>query len=71
MKKQMEINQVKEKLQGTVYEISKLDYYIEKSVEISQNIHKYWQSGSPMKRGKFKKWSFRKELLFILPAVHI
>jgi site-specific DNA recombinase len=46
IKKQFEINQVREKLKGTEIEISNLDYYIEKSIEISQNIHKYWQLGS-------------------------
>lgn len=35
-----------EKLDGVDIEISNLEYYIEKSIELSQNIHKYWQLGS-------------------------
>ncbi|MCX6321521.1 MAG: hypothetical protein NTX93_06935 [Bacteroidia bacterium] len=58
MKKQMEINQVKEKLEGTDYEISNLDFYIEKSVEISQNIHKLWQLGSLDVKKKIQKLVF-------------
>jgi site-specific DNA recombinase len=58
LKKQMEINQVREKLDGTDYEISNLDYFIEKSIEISQNIHKYWQLGSLDVKRKIQKLVF-------------
>jgi hypothetical protein len=34
------------KLSGFCNEISNLNYFIEKSVEISQNISKYWHSGT-------------------------
>jgi site-specific DNA recombinase len=58
MRKQMEINQVKEKLEGTDYEISNLDYYIEKSIELSQNIHNYWYLGSLDVKKKIQKLVF-------------
>jgi site-specific DNA recombinase len=58
MKKQTEINQVKEKLDGTDYEISNLDYYIEKSIELSQNIHNYWYLGSLDVKKKIQKLVF-------------
>ena len=57
-KKQFEINQVKEKLDGTDYEISNLDYFVEKSTEISQNIHKLWQLGSLDVKKKIQKMVF-------------
>ena len=57
-KKQSEINQVRERLQGTEFEISNLDYYLDKSVEITQNIHKYWQLGSLDEKRKIQKMVF-------------
>ena len=39
-------------------EISNLDYYIEKSIEISQNIHNYWQLGSLDEKRKIQKMVF-------------
>jgi site-specific DNA recombinase len=57
-KKQSEINQIREKLAGTEIELSNLDYYIEKSIEISQNIHKYWQLGSLETKRKIQKMIF-------------
>jgi site-specific DNA recombinase len=57
-KKQSEINQIREKLTGTEIEISNLDYYIEKSIEISQNVHKYWQLGSLEIKRKIQKMIF-------------
>ena len=58
MKKQNEIKQVREKLEGTDYEISNLEYYLEKSIEISQSIHKYWQLGSLDIKRKIQKTVF-------------
>jgi len=54
----MEINQVREKLEGTEYEISNLDCYIEKSIELSQNIHNYWHLGSLDVKKKIQKLVF-------------
>ncbi len=45
-KKQSEINQIQEQLQDSEIEISNLGYYLKKSIEISQNIHNYWQLGT-------------------------
>jgi site-specific DNA recombinase len=58
IKKQAEINTVREKLSGAEIEISNLDYYIEKSFELSQNIHKYWQLGSLDIKQKIQKMVF-------------
>jgi hypothetical protein len=58
MKQQIEINQVKEKLEGTDFEISNLDYYIEKSIELSQNIHNYLYLGSLDVKKKIQKLVF-------------
>ena len=58
LKKQKEINQIKEQLEGTDYEISNLDYFIAKSIEISQNIHKLWQLGSLDVKKKIQKMVF-------------
>ncbi len=58
VKKQSEINQVREKLDRTEIEISNLDFYIEKSIEISQNIHKYWRLGSLDVKRKIQKMVF-------------
>jgi len=52
------INQVLEKLKDTDYEISNLEYYLEKSIEISQNIHKYWQLGSIDEKKKIQEIVF-------------
>ena len=54
-KKQTEINTVQEKLEDAGIEISNLDYYIEKSIELSQNIHNYWQLGSLDIKRKIQK----------------
>jgi hypothetical protein len=48
IKKQSELNQVKEQLKS----------YLEKSIEISQNIHKYWQLGSLEEKRKIQKMVF-------------
>ena len=45
-KKLAEINAVREKLDDTELEISNLSYFIDKSIELSQNIHKHWQLGN-------------------------
>lgn len=39
-------------------EISNLDSNIEKSLEISQNIHNYWQLGSLQEKRKLQKLVF-------------
>jgi site-specific DNA recombinase len=57
-KKQTEINTVQEKLDDAGIEISNLDYYIEKSIELSQNIHNYWQLGSLDIKRKIQKMMF-------------
>ena len=57
-KKQSEINAVKETLTDTEIEISNLDYFIEKSIELSQNIHKYWQLSSIDVKKKIQKMVF-------------
>ena len=44
--------------EGTDYEISNLDYYIEKSIELSQNIHNYWHLGSLDVKKKIQKLIF-------------
>ena len=58
IKKQAEIKAVKEKVEGAEIEISNLDYYIEKSIELSQNIHKYWQLGTLEIRHLIQKMVF-------------
>ena len=58
LKRIAEIDKVREKLQGSESEISNLDYFIEKSVEISQNIHNHWQLGSLDVRRKIQKLVF-------------
>ena len=57
-KKANEIDQIKEQLQDSDIEISNLDYYIEKSIEISQNIHNYWQLGTLEEKRKIQKLVF-------------
>lgn len=57
-KKQAEINVIREKLDDNEIEISNLSYYIEKSIELSQNIHKYWQLGNMEVRKKIQKIIF-------------
>ena len=53
-----EIDQVKEQLQDAGIEISNLDNYIEKSIKISQNIHKHWQLGTLEDKRKLQKLVF-------------
>jgi site-specific DNA recombinase len=48
IKKQSEINQVKEQLKS----------YLEKSIEISQNTHKFWQLGTLEEKRKLQKLVF-------------
>lgn len=57
-KKLVEINSVREKLDDTEIEISNLSYFIDKSIELSQNIHKHWQLGSLELRKKIQKTVF-------------
>ena len=57
-KKQGEIDLIKEQLLDSELEISNLDFYIEKSIEISQNIHKYWQLGYLEEKRKIQKLVF-------------
>ena len=57
-KKQEEIDQVKEQMADTDVEISNLDFYIKKSIEISQNIHNYWQLGTLEEKRKLQKLVF-------------
>ena len=57
-KKQAEINVIREKLDDNEIEISNLSYYIEKSIELSQNIHKYWQLGNLEVRRKIQNTIF-------------
>jgi hypothetical protein len=45
-------------LEDAGIEISNLDYYIEKSIELSQNIHNYWQLGSLDIKRKIQKMMF-------------
>jgi hypothetical protein len=54
-KNQSEINAVRGKLEDTEIEISNLSYYIEKPIELSQNIHVYWQLGNLEVRKKIQK----------------
>ncbi len=58
LKKQSEIDFLKEKMNGTEIQISNLEYYIEKSTELSQNIHKYWKLGSIENKKKIQKIVF-------------
>jgi site-specific DNA recombinase len=58
VKKQGEIDHIKEQLKDSDFELSNLDLYIEKSIEISQNIHKYWQLGSLDEKRKIQKMVF-------------
>jgi len=45
-------------LQASEIEISKLDHYLKKSIEISQNIHKSWQLGTLEEKRKIQKLVF-------------
>ena len=56
--KQTEIDQIKEQLQASDIEISNLEYYIEKSIEISHNTYKYRQLGSLDEKRKIQKMVF-------------
>ena len=58
IKKQTEIDQIKEQMADSEIEISNLDYYIKKSIETSQNIHNYWQLGSLEEKRKLQKMVF-------------
>ena len=40
------------------FEISNLDSYLDKSIEISQNIHKYWQLSTLEEKRKIQKMVF-------------
>jgi site-specific DNA recombinase len=57
-KKQAEMNAVREKLDDSEIEISNLDYFLDKSIELSQNIHNYWQLGSLDLKKKIQKMVF-------------
>ena len=57
-KKQGEIDQSKEQFQDSELEISNLEFYIEKSLEISQNIHNFWQLGDLDDKRKIQKLVF-------------
>lgn len=57
-KKLAEINAVREKLDDTEFEISNLSYFIDKSIELSQNIHKNWQLGNIEIRKQIQKTVF-------------
>ncbi len=57
-KKLAEINAVREKLDDTETEISNLSYFIDKSIELSQNIHKHWQLGNIEIRKNIQKTVF-------------
>ena len=57
-KKQSEIDQSKEQFQDSELEISNLEFYIEKSLEISQNIHNFWQLGDLDDKRKIQKLVF-------------
>ena len=57
-KKQGEIDHIKEQLLDSDSEISNLEYYIQRSIEISQNIHNYWQLGSLEDKRKIQKLVF-------------
>jgi site-specific DNA recombinase len=56
--KQGEISQIKEQLLDSDSEISNLEYYIQRSIEISQNIHNYWQLGDLEEKRKIQKLVF-------------
>ena len=45
-------------MQASEIEISKLDHYLKKSIEISQNIHKSWQLGTLEEKRKIQKLVF-------------
>ncbi len=57
-KKLAEINVVMEKRDDTEFEISNLSYFIDKSIELSQNIHKHWQLGNIEIRKQIQKTVF-------------
>ena len=57
-KKQDEIDQIRGQLQDSELKISNLDSYIENSIEISQNIHNYWQLGTLEEKRKLQKMVF-------------
>ncbi|MBN2396426.1 MAG: recombinase family protein [Candidatus Atribacteria bacterium] len=57
-KKQGEIDQIKEQLLDSDSEISNLESYIQRSIEISQNIHNYWQLGNLEEKRKIQKLVF-------------
>jgi len=57
-KKLAEIDAVREKIDDTEIEISNLSYFIDKSIELSQNIHKHWQLGNLEIRKRIQKTVF-------------
>ena len=57
-KKQSEINQIKDQMLDSENEISNLEFYLQRSIEISQNIHNYWQLGSLEDKRKIQKLVF-------------
>jgi len=62
-KKQAEIDQIREQLLDSDSEISNLELYIRRAIEISQNIHNYWQLGSLEDKRKIQKLVFPKGIV--------
>ena len=62
-KKQDEIYQIKEQLLDSDGEISNLEFYVQRSIEISQNIHNYWQLGDLEEKRKIQKLVFPKGIV--------
>ncbi|MHA1170246.1 MAG: hypothetical protein DRJ29_08670 [Bacteroidetes bacterium] len=58
LKKNTEIDQIRKKLQTSEFEISNLEHYLNKSIEISQNIHTSWQLGTLEEKRKIQKLVF-------------
>ncbi len=57
-KKQSEIIQIKDQMLDSENEIYNLEFFLQRSIEISQNIHNYWQLGSLEDRRKIQKLVF-------------
>ena len=57
-KKQEEIDKIREKLLDSESELSNLESYIQRSIDISQNIHSYWQLGSIEDKKNIQKLVF-------------
>ncbi len=62
-KKQGEIDRIRELMQDSDNEISNLDFYIQRSIEISQNIHNYWLLGDLEEKRKIQKLVFPEGLV--------